>query len=209
MQACHQDPNDDNVDVECCPKCLAHSVFGGVFLEQVTCTNCRATSEPKLSNILLHYIYASDIFNYSSSRRHDRDLSFSSILNDCLRPVIRACPSSAPQPSCAQRGQCALHCLDPPRVLAFCVTWENDEIKTDYLQHILAAIETTFSIENVFETSLMDGGGGVLHPGGKSIERLDTGCTHSLNGIICYYGRHYICFCKFICFNLLSTNASY
>ena len=43
-------------------KCISHSTFGGVFLEQVLCGKCGATSEPTVqSDQLVHFLYAAEL----------------------------------------------------------------------------------------------------------------------------------------------------
>jgi hypothetical protein len=43
-------------------KCISHETFGGVFLEQVICGKCGATSEPRVqSDQLVHCMYAAEL----------------------------------------------------------------------------------------------------------------------------------------------------
>lgn len=175
---------------ECNPKCLAHTIFGGVFVEQYACSACGATSEPQIMNRLLHYVYTDEIVNIVSTtptRPH-----FSSVLSYCLRPVPHACPSHLPSQHCQGEGTASLSCLEPPQVLAFCVSWAEAATSRDKLESFVRTIETVLSVSDVF-------------PFGEVADRRFNGCfTHSLCGVICFYGKHYICFCKYI--SLLKRN---
>ncbi|CAM9480544.1 unnamed protein product, partial [Ectocarpus fasciculatus] len=165
---------------ECTPSCLAHSIFGGVFVEQFSCSACRATSEPQVMKRLLHYIYADEvgsIFDAAPSRP-----SFSSVLSYCLRPVAHECPSRASTQRCQGEGKASLSCLEPPRVLAFCISWAEERASLDKLSLFIRSIDIELSVSDVF-------------PYGDFVDdRFHGRATHELCGLVCFYGMHYICF---------------
>ena len=168
---------------ECTPKCLAHCIFGGVFVEQFSCTACGATSEPIVMNRLLHYIYADEVVGLVSTAPVRPD--YGSILSYCLRPVAHACPSNTDRQECKGEGRASLSCLEPSRVLAFCVSWADDTINQQKLSYFVDSIGINISVADVF-------------PYGNMTEDRFNGCaTHTLSGLVCFYGKHYICFCKY------------
>jgi hypothetical protein len=93
----------EKIHMECSHEnpCLAHTVFGGLLLEQATCTSCGMTSEPKMRNNFMHYVYASELI-----RAHTRRISrppgagdvqrsrFGGLLYESLGANSRSCPSN-------------------------------------------------------------------------------------------------------------------
>lgn len=167
---------------ECSPRCVAHNIFGGVFVEQHTCSSCGASSEPQVMNRLLHYIYADEIISMVSALPGKP--SFSSILSYCLRPVPHACPGSATLQQCVGEGRASLSCLEPPLVLALCVSWSSGSATKEHLAALLGGIDISLSVVDAF-------------PYGNIADlRFHGFPTHTLCGVVCFYGKHYICFCK-------------
>lgn len=95
----------ERIHQECTPmcphgshKCLAHTVFGGLLLEQATCRSCGASSEPKIRNDFMHYVYAAELIalNEKQSHRPGPDMlrsRFGSLLHECMEVSFRSCPS--------------------------------------------------------------------------------------------------------------------
>ena len=108
----------ERIHLECTPscpygknKCLAHTVFGGLLMEQSVCQDCGASSEPMLRNDFLHYVYAAELISLHHKHvQEDEQLSkikgqknkssheykkscFGNLLHECLGVNARGCPS--------------------------------------------------------------------------------------------------------------------
>ena len=44
-------------------KCIGHTVFGGLLMEQAVCQKCGASSEPMLRSDFVHYVYAAELIS--------------------------------------------------------------------------------------------------------------------------------------------------
>ena len=112
----------ERIHMECTPscpygqnKCLAHTVFGGLLMEQSICPLCGATSEPMVRNDFLHYIYAAELIslyqkklkynsennskngpgnNSENNNFSSKKSRFGNLLHECLGVNPRSCPSS-------------------------------------------------------------------------------------------------------------------
>ena len=106
----------ERIHLECTPscpygshKCLAHTVFGGLLMEQSFCRSCGATSEPMLRNDFLHYVYAAELISLYHKQEEqqrvreqgqqkndllqDEKSVFGNLLHECLGVCPRSCPS--------------------------------------------------------------------------------------------------------------------
>ena len=91
----------EKIHMECSPEnpCLAHTVFGGLLLEQATCRSCGMTSEPKMRNNFMHYVYASELIK-AHTRHTSRPATsvqrsrFGGLLHESLGSNSRSCPSN-------------------------------------------------------------------------------------------------------------------
>jgi Ubiquitin carboxyl-terminal hydrolase len=93
----------ERIHQECTPmcphgshKCLAHSVFGGLLLEQATCQSCGASSVPKMRNDFMHYVYAAELITLNEKQRPGPDMlrsRFGNLLHECMEVSFRSCPS--------------------------------------------------------------------------------------------------------------------
>lgn len=93
----------ERIHQECTPmcphgahKCLAHNVFGGLLLEQATCRSCGASSEPKVRNDFMHYVYAAELITLNEKQRPGPDMlrsRFGNLLHECMEVSFRSCPS--------------------------------------------------------------------------------------------------------------------
>ena len=114
----------DQIHNECLPacshsthKCLAHTVFGGLLMEQASCSECSETSVPMLRSDYVHYVYAAELISLatagdneehkdasfhttqssprgSGGNHHDHDKKrFGKLLHNCMGVSPRCCPS--------------------------------------------------------------------------------------------------------------------
>ena len=50
-------------------KCIGHTVFGGLLMEQAVCQLCGASSEPMLRSDFVHYVYAAELISLAEEGR--------------------------------------------------------------------------------------------------------------------------------------------
>jgi len=50
-------------------KCIGHTVFGGLLMEQAVCQQCGASSEPMLRSDFVHYVYAAELISLAEESR--------------------------------------------------------------------------------------------------------------------------------------------
>lgn len=93
-------------------KCLSHTVFGGVLLEQSICRLCGETSEPILRNDYAYCIYAMEVISTAADLSIDQRIlsphetvasvennrsksssRFGKLLSKCLSVGAKSCPS--------------------------------------------------------------------------------------------------------------------
>ena len=94
-------------------KCLAHTVFGGLLMEQATCSECSESSAPMLRSDYVHYVYAAELISLASATddeeqkgaaSHDLQASsqctgsqnqkrFGKLLHECMGVSPRCCPT--------------------------------------------------------------------------------------------------------------------
>ena len=103
----------ETIHAECSPKCsygkhncLAHTVFGGLLMEQSTCTRCSSRSAPMLRSDFVHYVYAAELIalgEMNPENRKDKSATksnskqppkrFGHLLHECMGVSPRCCPS--------------------------------------------------------------------------------------------------------------------
>ena len=100
----------ETIHVECTPSCsyrkhncLAHTVFGGLLMEQSTCLHCSSRSAPMLRSDFVHYVYAAELIALgemdAENRNHTKNASkqppkkFGHLLHECMGVSPRCCPS--------------------------------------------------------------------------------------------------------------------
>ena len=108
----------ERIHLECTPscpygktKCLAHTVFGGLLMEQSVCQLCGASSEPTLRNDFLHYVYAAELISLHQKHEDEhkqqpqlegqkknsfqgyKKSCLGNLLHECLGVNARGCPS--------------------------------------------------------------------------------------------------------------------
>ena len=104
----------ETIHVECTPSCshngnnncLAHTVFGGLLMEQSACHNCSAKSAPMLRSDYVHYVYAAELISlgeadekkncYMNDPATNADRTqrrFGHLLHECMGVSPRCCPS--------------------------------------------------------------------------------------------------------------------
>jgi hypothetical protein len=104
----------ETIHAECTPtcshnghnNCLAHTVFGGLLMEQSACLTCSAKSEPMLRSDYVHYVYAAELISlgkadvkkniYMTDAETKTDYTqrrFGHLLHECMGVSPRCCPS--------------------------------------------------------------------------------------------------------------------
>lgn len=104
----------ETIHVECTPtcshnghkNCLAHTVFGGLLMEQSACLTCSAKSAPMLRSDYVHYVYAAELISLGQAderkNNHMMDSEtktdytqrrFGHLLHECMGVSPRCCPS--------------------------------------------------------------------------------------------------------------------
>jgi hypothetical protein len=103
----------ETIHVECTPNCsyrkhncLAHTVFGGLLMEQSTCLHCSARSAPMLRSDFVHYVYAAELIALGEMDAENRNRTggtknankqlpkkFGHLLHECMGVSPRCCPS--------------------------------------------------------------------------------------------------------------------
>ena len=96
-------------------KCLSHTVFGGLLMEQAICNDCSSSSAPMLRSDYVHYVYAAELIalaavpevdeiedvstiksipaTHNSSMYNLNQKRFGKLLHDCMGVSPRCCPS--------------------------------------------------------------------------------------------------------------------
>ena len=94
-------------------KCLAHTVFGGLLMEQATCSECSESSAPMLRSDYVHYVYAAELISLAAASDNEEQMGASSrelhsssqctgsqnqkrfgkLLHDCMGVSPRCCPT--------------------------------------------------------------------------------------------------------------------
>eukprot|EP00596_Hydrurales_sp_CCMP1899_P002688 CAMPEP_0119037268 /NCGR_PEP_ID=MMETSP1177-20130426/5525_1 /TAXON_ID=2985 /ORGANISM="Ochromonas sp, Strain CCMP1899" /LENGTH=272 /DNA_ID=CAMNT_0006998311 /DNA_START=112 /DNA_END=930 /DNA_ORIENTATION=- len=71
----------ERIHMECTPscpygatKCLSHTVFGGQFMEQSTCMECGASSEPTLRSDFVHNVCAAELIALGEIEKKKRKI---------------------------------------------------------------------------------------------------------------------------------------
>lgn len=104
----------ETIHVECTPtcshngynNCLAHTVFGGLLMEQSACLTCSAKSAPMLRSDYVHYVYAAELISLGQADEKKIDFKmdakthadytqrrFGHLLHECMGVSPRCCPS--------------------------------------------------------------------------------------------------------------------
>lgn len=103
----------ETIHVECTPSCtyrkhncLAHTVFGGLLMEQSTCLHCSSRSAPMLRSDFVHYVYAAELIALGEMDAESRNQKgakknaskhppkkFGHLLHECMGVSPRCCPS--------------------------------------------------------------------------------------------------------------------
>jgi hypothetical protein len=179
----------------CTPQCVAHQVFGGMYLSQSRCRQCGASDEPfvDVSSFLL-YTSVTALFN-AHSPAVPRP-SFGSLLHSSLSTPPRHCPSP-PSFACPGTADTRTWCLAAPAVLALCVSWESASEEQHTIERFLGLMNGRISLGDVYHPDSLPSGGGS--------EGAD-GTTYLFRGFVCFYGRHYVSICE--CLHLVCWTAS-
>lgn len=184
-------------------KCLSHSVFGGLLMEQTFCSACYATGEPKVRQNFLHYLNMSEAIRVSQQHRQDNrkasHLSFGLLLRKCLSVTAMACPSEddtpPPNPICTKRADVRTFCLEPPLALALAITQADERESRQNLIAFYRLISNRIHLNEIF----LVGKEGEeqenrREEGNRTAQSQDVSKRQSyvFRGMVCYYGKHYI-----------------
>lgn len=189
-------------------KCISHTVFSGLIIEQSTCHRCLATSEPQVKSDFIHSIYAHELI--SISRQTKTPLYFGELLKQCLQTHQRKCPSIDMTPSndpnpdiCNQRPIVNCFCLESPLVLGISVVWSNEREAVKSLRDFIELISEEIVLSDLF--SIPDYSSANGEGTAKTLPYLDSNKSESksqslsidsssyiFRGLVCYYGKHYI-----------------
>jgi hypothetical protein len=98
----------ERIHIECTPscphgatKCLSHTIFGGQFMEQSTCMDCGASSEPVLRSDFVHNVCAAELIGLGElekkiekvNKKKSNKYQFGNLLHECMHVSTRSCPS--------------------------------------------------------------------------------------------------------------------
>lgn len=191
-------------------KCLSHSVFGGLLMEQTFCSACYATGEPKVRQDFLHYLNMSEAIRVSQQhhRQENRSkanhLSFGLLLRKCLGVTAMACPSEddtpPPRPACVKRADVRAFCLEPPLALALAITQADERESRQNLIAFYRLISNRIHLNEIFlvgrdgDSEELENHREVGNRGDRNAQSRDVSKRQSylFRGMVCYYGKHYI-----------------
>lgn len=174
----------ERIHMECTPscpyganKCLSHTVFGCQLMEQSTCMDCGASSEPILRSDFVHNVCAAELialgelekkiekFNNTKSNKYQ----FGNLLHECMHVNTRSCPSlndsdetkdenkaatMLPDTSdwkCNGQAQVKLYTLEPSLSLAISVGWTTPTESKETLSSFLSLMSYTINLSDLFD----------------------------------------------------------
>ena len=161
-------------DVTCVPACISHAVFGAQCMDVKVC-RCGATSDPDSSTSFLYRVYVSDLLPLLSSTT----LPFAAVLKSIYRSQPYSCPSNASSPTSQPcRGPALIDrwLLSSPIVFTLMLAWQP-EVSRPEIEQIWGSLPRSLRLTDF----LRQAGDG-------------TGSDYELQGVVCYYGRHYLAF---------------
>ncbi|KNC49176.1 uncharacterized protein AMSG_05156 [Thecamonas trahens ATCC 50062] len=157
-----------SADAVCLPPCIAHEVFGMELCERVEC-GCGATSEPLPYSAFAHRVFVPELL------AADPELALDARLAHAYdeQGSARRCPGAVP---CARAPVLQLFLQREPKVFSLVLDWHPEPSKND-ISRALDSIDEKLNLRNVFYG-------------------VPRSSRYELGGMICFYGRHYVCFHK-------------
>ena len=205
-------PLDEGGDEKTChPSCPACEVFKVSYFDQLKCSKCPATSEPKYENDFTYRVYVAEciapgIVKGEGFQRVLRQMWQTA--NDPKQLPLssdradqRGCPEADEQLRC--RMGCAIPqrwCLQSPEVLTCNLVWHSGRPPVADIRRIFRLLRCSIDLAQVF-TVPGDGdhsGSEELSEGRTAAPKMSpaNGSTSSqiyrFCGMICYYGKHYV-----------------
>ncbi|KAK7869980.1 hypothetical protein R5R35_013748 [Gryllus longicercus] len=157
--------------------CIPHQKFAMTLVEQSVCGACGATSEPLPFTQMVHYVSASAL---TAQARQSSSAVHSDLFGQLLRKAggmgdIRDCPSA-----CGAKIQICRTLMNRPEIVSIGVVWDSERPTLDHIMDVFATVGTSLSLSDVFH-SVVD-------------HRWAASTSHSLVGVVTYYGKHYSTF---------------
>eukprot|EP00743_Colponemidia_sp_Colp-15_P008670 GILK01009438.1.p1 GENE.GILK01009438.1~~GILK01009438.1.p1 ORF type:complete len:456 (+),score=26.12 GILK01009438.1:70-1368(+) len=168
----------------CVPLCIPHLVFGFQTCEVRSC-ECGATSDPMLVHDFVHRVYVSDLL------RNKGGTSVGANLETTLRNLsgtqssdIRSCPDDVSP--CSRTCRSERWCLSAPQVFVISLVWPTADADNSTIKRVLRYIRPALHLREIFKMAPSCAINGDANP--------KYGWMYVFRGMVCYYGRHYVCF---------------
>ncbi|XP_068085650.1 uncharacterized protein ec isoform X2 [Anabrus simplex] len=157
--------------------CIPHQKFAMTLVEQSVCGACGATSEPLPFTQMVHYVSASAL---TAQARQSQPPAHPDLFGQLLRKAggmgdIRDCPSA-----CGAKIQICRTLMNRPEIVSVGVVWDSERPTLEHIMDVFATVGTSLRLSDVFH-SVVD-------------HRWAATTTHSLVGVVTYYGKHYSTF---------------
>ncbi|KAG8233360.1 hypothetical protein J437_LFUL005821 [Ladona fulva] len=156
-------------------QCIPHRKFAMTLVEQSVCSSCGATSEPLPFTQMVHYVSASALT--ATARRSDADSrSFGRHLRLAAGfGELRECPGGCGAAVSPRRAL-----TSTPDVISVGVVWDSERPPPETISAVLSSVGTSLRPKDLFH-AVVDA-------------RWASSASHSLVGLVAYYGRHYSTF---------------
>lgn len=131
---------------------------------------------------------------------------FGRILRKCMTSVgVRSCPShDDPTMShcipCAGQASMSSFCLEPPLALALSFGWTDDHEEKENISSFMSIIPSTIYLDDLYSSGKTQEKNRVLPSLWRDTNTqptqsiVHTGPSYALQGLVCYYGLHYVSF---------------
>ena len=166
--------------------CLAHNVFGMELMERIEC-GCGASSEPFPYGAFFHRINVLSLIEAVTGAQGTSS-SFSQLLAEIYanEGASRSCPGSPP---CSRQPVAQIFLQKAPAVLAIALDWPDRNSPRESISLALAGVQPEIDARTVFYG-------------------LSRQTIYRLEGVVCFYGSHYVCFHKSLSLPPSSSSSS-
>ncbi len=207
----------DALDTPCQPECMAHEVFGYERIDQKRCMTCKATNEPVSCRNFVYRVYVSEFLQaYKYHKIYDD--GFICPLCKCelpsqrkLRKHLQYCTGVAVSKKDAvslvevlktinnmgKPGKCPSHdykrkrlfkckgkqrleswCTNLPEAFVIAPVWPTNNAPKEDIEQMARVISQDIDLRDIFK-----------------FPKAITSCSkYPFVGMVCFYGRHYMCF---------------
>jgi len=179
-----QTDKEGDIDDQCNPRCIIHTLFACDMFDLYKCKFCGSTSDPEFIFDTMYRIYVSEVALIESKAKLDWTTVFKHIISN---GPGRSCPGFSDETPCEGKTNTDRWILRLPFIFGVNLVWDSEQASSSHAKMILSLIAS----QPFQKIDLRD----LFHLGG------DTANADIRDTMVCYYGKHYVCFF----FNILSA----